>query len=103
MFMSKRALRARDEVGESREMHVHPNMSITIHRQNRPASNQQLPIQYLPREFSHPNVRFQGNDAHLEEDGLEGWRGMFVIIPSHLPNREDGITGLRILPAPSSV
>jgi len=73
--MRKRALRAKDEVGESREMHVHPNMSIAIHRQKRPASTQQLPIQHLLCEFSHPKVRFQGNDAHLEEEGLEGMEG----------------------------
>ena len=35
----------------------------------------------------------------LKRNGLEGWRGRFAMIPSHLPNREDGITDLRVLPA----
>lgn len=39
--------RARNEVGESREMHVHPNMSVTIHRQNRLTFTQKLFIQHL--------------------------------------------------------
>ena len=58
--------RARNEVGESREMHVHPNMSVTIHRQNRLTFTQKLFIQHLRCNFSHPMVRFQENSAHLE-------------------------------------
>ena len=56
IFMRKRVLRVRNEVGESEEMHVHPNASIAIHRQNRPTSSHQLLIQYLRREFSHLKV-----------------------------------------------
>jgi hypothetical protein len=32
-----------DEMGEAREMGVHPNVSVAIHRQNRPTPTQRLP------------------------------------------------------------
>lgn len=59
-MQSKRALCkrvSRDEVGDPREMHVHPNASIVIHHKHHRVSAQQLLIKHLRCKFSHTRER----------------------------------------------